>query len=336
LGTLWSQLGSDSENRVATISKHRGKWKCQVRRKGHPAQSKNFDTKAEAEAWGVQIEAEIGRGVFLAPDKATQSMTVADLLDRYVKEESIHKASESDDKTRAETLKAAIGGYGVADLTNAMLAGYKRARMRIRASQTVLHELNLLHRAYVIAVAEWGLVLPRGIPKTARPQLPEGRERRVTQEEIEAIIRETGSKELKAIVVLAVETAMRRGEILGLHWDHVNLPGRSLFLPKTKTKTPRTVPLSSRAVALLGSLECGPGKVFSITPRCASQAFKRAADRLGLVNIHMHDLRHEATSRLFEKDLNVIEVSKVTGHKSLVMLNRYSHLSVQHIADKLG
>jgi integrase len=318
------------------VSKHRDKWKCQVRRKGHPAQSKSFATKAEAEAWGIQVEAEMGRGMFLAPDKETQRMTVADLLDRYVREESIHKASESDDKTRAETLKAALGAYGVPDLTSTIVAQYKRSRMRVRASQTVLHELNLLHRAYVIATTEWGLVLPRGIPKTSRPPLPDGRERRVTPEEVGAIINETGSKDLKAIVVLAVETAMRRGEILGLRWEHVNLAQRTLFLPKTKTKTPRTVPLSSRAVTLLSSLERGPGKVFSITPRCASQAFKRAADRLELIDIHLHDLRHEATSRLFEKDLNVIEVSKVTGHKSLVMLNRYTHLTVQSIADKLG
>jgi integrase len=276
------------------------------------------------------------RGVYVPPDKKTQAMTVGDLLDRYVTEESVHKASASDDKARAETLKAVLGGYGVADLTSTMVSGYKRARMRVRAAQTVLHELNLLHRAYVVAVAEWGLVLPRGVPRTSRPSLPPGRERRVTPQEVDAIIQETGSKDLKAIMVLAVETAMRRGEILGLCWEHVNLPQRTLFLPKTKTNVPRTIPLSSRAVALLRGLGPGRGKVFSITPRCASQAFKRAADRLGLVDVHFHDLRHEATSRLFERDLNVIEVSRVTGHKSLVMLNRYTHLAVQSIADKLG
>jgi hypothetical protein len=139
---------------MATISKHRDKWKCQVRRKGFPPRSKTFESRAEAEAWGLQTEAEMVRGVYVAPDKQTQAMTVADLLDRYTREESIHKASASDDKSRAETLKAALGGYGVADLTSTMLADYKRARLRVRAAQTVLHELNLLHRAYVVAVAE--------------------------------------------------------------------------------------------------------------------------------------------------------------------------------------
>lgn len=326
---------------MATISKYRDKWKCQVRRKGYPAQTQTFNTHAEAAAWGAQVEADIHRGLFAAPDKATQDMTVAQLLDRYVAEEAIHKASGSDDAQRAGTLKKALGGYGAANLTPTHLREYQLARCRIRAAQTVVHELNLLHRAYVIAVEEWGLVLPRGIPSTRRPKLPDGRQRRVLEHEVRAIVEDTASVELKVIVPLAVETAMRRGEMLAIQPHHVRLDKRTVLLPKTKNGEPRTIPLSTRAHALLSEwIEALPeehsGPLFKITGRCLTQAFLRACRRLGFPDLRFHDLRHEATSRLFERGLNVIEVSRITGHKSLVMLNRYTHLDVGSLVDKLG
>lgn len=308
---------------MASITKCQGGWKCQVRRKGYPSRTKTFKPKVEAVAWSNEVEASMARQMYIPPDSATQSMTVSKLLDKYVKEESRRKASESDDKQRAETIKGALGRYGVTELTPTHLGQYKRDRLAVRSPQTVTHELNLLHRAYVVGVEEWGLVLPRGVPRTSRPQLPPGRDRRVRQEEIDSILANTESEELESIVLLAVETAMRRSEILGLKWERIDLKRRSAYVPKTKTDTPRTVPLSSAAVAVLNVLQRDIGPVFGITSRCASQAFKRAVNRAGLADLHFHDLRHEATSRLFERGLNVLEVARITGHKSLVMLNRY-------------
>ncbi|WP_233154796.1 site-specific integrase [Candidimonas nitroreducens] len=263
-------------------------------------------------------------------------MTITALLGRYLLEESSRKASASDDKQRAETIKRVLGGFGVTELTAAHLSHYKRSRLAVRAPQTVTHELNLLHRAYVVGVNEWGLVLPQGIPCTGRPKLPPGRNRRVRPHEVRGLLACTGSRELAAIVLLAVETAMRRGEILGMRWEHINLLRCSVLLPHTKNGDARTVPLSTAAVAVLQPLQRDSGPVFSLTPRCASQAFKRAVDRAGLFDLHFHDLRHEATSRLFEKGLNVIEVARITGHKSLAMLNRYAHLDVSGLVEKLA
>lgn len=236
---------------MASITKYQGGWKCQVRKKGYPSQTKTFKSKADAAAWGNEVESSMDRQMYIPPDAATQSMTVTKLLDKYVKEESKRKASESDDKQRAETIKDTLGRYGVTELTPAILGQYKRDRLELRSPQTVTHELNLLHRAYVVGVEEWGLVLPRGVPKTSRPKLPSGRDRRVRQDEIDLILANTGSDELASIVLLAVETAMRRSEILGLRWERIDLKRRSAYLPKTKTDTPRTVPLSSAAVAVL-------------------------------------------------------------------------------------
>jgi len=320
---------------MATISQYRGKWKCQVRKEGLPSHSKTFSRKADAIVWGNEIEAQMHKGI-ITRTTTNQTLTVREMLARYLQEESIHKASHADDRGRSKPLYDALGAYRVHTLTPQRIAQYKRDRLIHVGPQTVVHELNLLHRTYVIAVQEWGIVLPEGIPKTKRPTLPKGRDRRVSEKEIGMILLATGSAELGTIVRLAVETAMRRGELFGMRWEHVDWERRSVYLPKTKTDTPRTVPLSTKAVVLLQNLhakESGP--VFSMAQDSATRAFCRAVQRAGLHNLRFHDLRHEATSRLFEKGLNVIEVARVTGHKTLSMLNRYTHLDVRHIAAKL-
>jgi integrase len=139
-------------------------------------------------------------------------------------------------------------------------------------------------------------------------------------------------------VALAIETGMRRGELLALQWSNVDLERRIAFLPITKNGESRGVPLSTRAVATLRGLPASSnGRVFGeLTTDALKQSFKRAARRAGISGLRFHDLRHEATSRFFEKGLNVMEVASVTGHKTLQMLKRYTHLSVTDLATRLG
>ncbi|MBO9535208.1 site-specific integrase [Herbaspirillum sp.] len=321
---------------MATISQYRGKWKAQIRMKGYPAQTKTFDTKSEAQAWGREVESQMARQQF-SGSTSGQTMTVREMLQRYLDEVSVTKARPKDDVSRAKPVFAALGDYRVHTLTSLNLSQYKAARLLSVGPQTVIHELNLLHRAYVIAASERGVVLPNGIPKTRRPPMPKGRDMRVPPEVVDRIVASTESPELKVIIRFAVETAMRRSEIMGIRWEHVNLARRSVYLPKTKTDQPRTVPLSTVALGLLE--EMGPekeGKVFSLAPDSVTQGFKRAAVRARMGDINFHDLRHEATSRLFEKGLNVIEVARITGHKTLAMLDRYTHLDVANLVQKLN
>ena len=153
---------------------------------------------------------------------------------------------------------------------------------------------------------------------------------------------------------LAVETAMRQGELLSLTWANVDLERRVAFLPETKNGTSRYVPLSSRAVALLaGSPRSINGQVFPVTTNavrngfvaavsrarrmyvraCLAQGF--AADPSMFTDLRFHDLRHEATSRLFERGLNPMQVAAITGHKTLQMLKRYTHLRAEDLARML-
>ena len=321
---------------MATISQYRGKWKCQVRKTGYPTQTRSFDLRASAIAWGNEVEAQMNRGTF-AGNTSKQHMTVCEMLGRYLAEESHKKAYSAADISRCKPLVASLGAYHVHKLAHTDLAEYKRARLALRSPQTVTHELNLLHRAYVIAWTEWGVVLPNGVPKTSRPTLPRGRGARIRPSEIDMIVQATESEQLKSIVPLAVETAMRRSELLSICWEHIDLDRRSIYLNKTKNGLPRTVPLSPRALQVLKSIQkAKAGPVFTLAASSVSQAFQRAVERAGLDHVRFHDLRHEATSRLFERGLNVIEVARITGHVTLSMLDRYTHLDVQGLVHKLS
>lgn len=320
---------------MATISQYRGKWKCQVRKTGYPAQTQTFDHRADAVAWGNAVETQIHRGAFHGTGNQ-QTITVEEMLEHYIAEESPNKAYSAADVSRSKPLISALGAYHVHKLTHTHLAKYKRERLALRSPQTVTHELNLLHRAYVIASTEWGVVLPNGVPKTSRPTLPRGRGTRIRPNQIDLILQATGSEQLKSIVPLAVETAMRRSELLSIRWEDIDLHRRSIYLDKTKNGLSRTVPLSQKAVQVIQGLpQATSGQLFTLAASSVTQAFQRAVERVGLNHVRFHDLRHEATSRLFERGLNVIEVARITGHVTLSMLDRYTHLDVQGLVQKL-
>jgi integrase len=131
---------------------------------------------------------------------------------------------------------------------------------------------------------------------------------------------------------------MRRGELLSVEWVNVDLNKRTALLPITKNGESRGVLLSSRALSVLRSLPPSTtGRVFGeLTADALKLSFRRAVARAGITGLRFHDLRHEATSRLFEKGLNVMKVASVTGHKTLQMLKRYTHLNAVDLAARLG
>ena len=141
---------------------------------------------------------------------------------------------------------------------------------------------------------------------------------------------------------------MRRGEILNIKRSHIDFKKSVLLIPSTKTDTPRTIPLSTDAVTVLrkqlrvSQYESGAvipphePTVFDYQPRGLSGEFLKLCRRKGIENLHFHDLRHEATSRLFEKGLNPVEVATITGHKDTRMLMRYTHLRAEDLVERLG
>jgi integrase len=145
---------------------------------------------------------------------------------------------------------------------------------------------------------------------------------------------------MKPLIILAIETAMRRGEMLDLQWHHVDLVRSVAHLPLTKNGDSRDIPLSRRAVAILMTLTAEKSRdaerVFPVTGNSIRLAFEHLRVRAGMDDFHFHDLRHEAVSRLFEKGLNIAEVSAISGHKELKMLQRYTHLRAEDLVSRLG
>lgn len=315
-------------------------WHVQIRKRGYPTQTRTFESESEAKEWATVIESEMIRGVFVSRSEA-EATTVRELLRRYEREVLPHKRGHASDRSRIKTLDEAFGPYRLASLTSAQVARFRDQRLQVVGAQSVIHELTLLNRILKYATMDWGIALPAGLPTALvrKPSKPRGRDRRVSAEEIQNILNATGSHELAAIITIAVETAMRRGEIAALEWEHVDFKRNVVHLPKTKTDTPRDVPLSSRAIRALKSLrKKDVGRVFELQAESMSQAFDRACEphRANISNIRFHDLRHEATSRLFERGFTLMEVAAITGHKTLEMLKRYTHLRAEDLAKKLG
>jgi integrase len=199
---------------------------------------------------------------------------------------------------------------------------------------TVRRELGMISRILVSAERDFGIYLPQGNPVTKIKKPKEtARERRPSSEELEAL---GADKTIGHYVIFAVETGMRRGEIVNIKKEHlINKFKNLLYVPETKTDISRTVPLSRRAQEALKELLKATNGCGKIAAENVSQAFSRACMRHDIEGLRFHDLRHEATSRFFEKGLNIMEVSLITGHRSLAMLNRYTHLKPESLIEKL-
>lgn len=325
---------------MATIRKKGDKqYHVQIRKRGYPTQTRTFTTLVAAEEWATVIESEMVRGVFISRTVAETTL-VKDVLARFETDVLPTKRSEQSDKSRIKTLTDAFGDYRMSSLTSTQVAQFRDQRLKIVGPQSVIHEINLLNRVLKTASMDWGISLPGGLPtaQVRKPTKPRGRDRRVHQDEITAILNATESAELRTIIALAVETGLRRNELASLTWDEIDLKKQTAHIPKTKTDVPRTVPLSRAAVRALKAFGVKKeGAVFELRPESMSQAFERACEphRANIIGVRFHDLRHEATSRLFEKGLNLMEVATITGHKTLEMLKRYTHLRAEDLAKKI-
>ena len=327
---------------MATIRKLRGKWQAQVRRKGMAPRAKSFASKQDAERWARDLEAQLDRAGALPDTRLAEGTTLADVLTRYRDEITPKKRSAVSERARiAGILRRPICHRTLTVLSTADLSSYRDGRLLEVAPATVVRELNLLSHAIDTARRDWGIHLVQNPCKLVRrPSPPRGRTRRLTGDEEQRLLVAADAGRvayLRPLITLAIETGMRRGELLGLEWKHVDLDTRVAHLPLTKNGESRDVPLSTRAVDTLKALQTGKGgRVFVVAPNAVRLAWERLVRRAGLADLRLHDLRHEAVSRLFERGFNVVEVSSISGHKELRMLQRYTHLRAADLAGRLG
>jgi integrase len=283
-----------------------------------------------------------GRFVSLRLDERT---TLDDLVTRYMAEVTPLMKSAETDLIRLTALKRnPLCKLSLVALTPARVAEFRDQRLKLVSGGTVIRELAYISSIINHARREWSINIDNPVRLVRKPPTPQGRSRTVNEAEMLRILdaltpRPTRrvSPWMKPLVELAVETAMRRGELLGLRWEHIDFSNRVAHLLVTKNGEGRYVPLSSRAVAILEGLPRSlSGQVFPIKPQTVAAAFMKATDRAGLGDVRFHDLRHTATTALANKLPNLIELSSVTGHKSLSMLKKYYHPRASELALKIG
>ena len=202
---------------------------------------------------------------------------------------------------------------------------------------TVRLDLALISHLFTTARGRWGMESLRNpVLRGHRPKIPGGRTRRLEKGE-EARLLGVASPAFAAVLRFALATAMRRSEIAGLRWERVDLKRRSAHLSLTKNGTARTVPLSREAIAVLESVPRRlDGSVFGMTEDAITRAMSVACRTAGITGLTFHDLRHEAISRLFENtDLDAMEIARISGHRTLSMLSRYTHLRAHHLAERM-
>ena len=326
---------------MATIRKRGNlQWEARIRRKGYPVTCKTFETRDSAEKWSREIEGEMDRGIFVSRQEAEQ-YTLRECLDRFIEEYIPRLKQQHNEKQRAERLKKRkLADRIMASIRAKDIADFRREREEEGVSgNTIRLDLALLSRLFNYARSDWGMEsLSNPVQLVAKPKIAKGRERRFEKGEEEKLLKHAFPN-FRPVILFALATAMRREEIASLRWKNINLKKRFLILTDTKNSESRTVPLSEDALNILKNL---PHKneedlVFGMSASAITQAMDKARTSAGITDFKFHDLRHEATSRLFENtDLDLMEIKAITGHKTLQMLVRYTHLRTAQLVDRLA
>lgn len=310
-----------------------GKWNVRVIRKGYAVQTKSFTTRTDAERWARTIESEMDRGVFVCRDEA-EATTLAEALERYRREVIPAKKGKAQEEKRIGLwLLDPLAKRSLASLKGSDFSKWRDARLKTVAPATCVRDLALLSHVFTVARTDWGIAISNPIQAIRKPRVNNARTRRFEGDEEQRLLaacQASSNPNLLRFVSLALETAMRKSEIVSLSWSEIDLSRSVIEKDDAKNGEGRTLPLTNKAKAALG--ERGIGRLFPAFPR---KAWENALAKAGIEDFHFHDLRHEAVSRLFELGMNPMEVAAVSGHKTMQMLKRYTHLKPADLLRKM-
>lgn len=330
---------------MASVRKHGDKWQARIQRRDQPSLSKSFPSKADALKWARNIESQLDLGTF-APKQAMPRLR--SMVERYHDEVTPTKKGAAQERYRANQIKKTkLADLQLDRIDGAVIAKYRDERLTEVSNNTVRLELAFLSVVFEQCSREWGWAVANPVKQIRMPKPGKPRQRRLEPGEEEALLsacRASGAYYLESFVILAIETGMRFGELAGVRREHVHLTNRTIYLPDTKNGYARTVPLSSRALTAIHALPSSiGGRLFNAKAGSIRSAFLIAVAKAKSANgggilagLRFHDLRHEAVSRLFEKGLNPIEVGMISGHRTLAMLQRYTHISPTSVLVKIG
>jgi integrase len=345
---------------MATYQKRGSSWRAIVRLKG-VRDSGTFPSKGEAKAWATERESEIRAG----DSGQIPNKTFGDLLEKYRDEISVKKAG-----ARWETIRLTrmiegrpnakppvppdpLCSVRLVALNESHIAAWRDRRLLEVSDGTVLREWKLLSPACTIAIKEWKWLKSHPMKDVARPENPDARDRRISEDEIERILFCAGysrnappctlSARVGSIFLFAIETAMRAGEICALRWQDVNLDDRyctvSGILPgsrKTRSSK-RDVALSREAIRLIKQIPADKESEFVFrmsSTQSLDALFRKFRDKAAIEDLHFHDSRHEAITRLASK-MDVLSLARMVGHRNINQLQIYYNLSAADLAHRL-
>lgn len=333
---------------MASFNKTRFGWQAQIaRRIGDKTvrKAKTFKYRREAEIWARETEASLSAGTSCTD-------TLSQVFDRYARERSAFKKGKKWEVIRLEQFKRqviagkAMGDFIIGEITTADFVAWRDQRGREVKPESVRREMTLLKHVFSTATDEWELINVNPLAKVKKPEKAERRKRRVYPDEIEKISAAldldaepwTSEKQITgAMFLFAIETAMRCGEIRGIVNRRVN--GRVIRLPETKNGSGRDVPMTERAVEILNIVRNGnedaDAHPFNIDAVSRDSRFRTAVSKAGIEDLHFHDSRHEAITRL-AKRLQVLDLARMTGHRNLNELLTYYEASGDDLADLLN
>lgn len=316
-----------------------GTFRVQIERDGK-REYKTFRTKSLAATWARQRESELERGLIASVDRA-QRTSLSEVIGDYRMREMPKKRGHHVKSTLA-LLDRRFGKMRLISLTPREVSMFRDERLAAGTSgSTVIKDLNLLRVLIDYAVREMGIHLPANPARMCKnPKAAPPRTRVLDHDEESRLYAAYDHPALASITTLAIESAMRLGELLNMRWSEIDFKSRTVVIPRTKTDVPRVIPLTGKAIATLQSMprKLGHERVFDCWKKADSfeKTFRRAVLKAGLEDFRFHDLRHTATSRLAQRLPNVIELAAITGHSSISMLRRYYHIAPADLALKLA
>ena len=338
---------------MAVIEKRKTKdgqvhYRVKVRLKGHPTQHATFKSITKAKHWASQIETAIREGRHFK-NQTSKKITMGDVIDKYIIE-VLPRKPKSFKKQKAQLLwwKSQIGSFLLSDISTATISEQRNIllqgvtiRKTKRSSSTVMRYMAVLSHVFTIAVKEWNLLENSPMKNISRLKEPKGRVRFLNEEERKILLekcKKSTNQYLYTIVVLAISTGMRQGEILNITWSDVDFNNNRIVLHETKNGERRVVPLTGLAFKLV--LELFKKRNFdsyflfpnndATKPIYIRTSWEKALKEANIEDFRFHDLRHTAASYLAMGKASLAEIAEILGHKTLSMVKRYSHFSEKH------
>jgi len=323
-------------------------YRVYVRLKGYPRESATFEKLTDARKWGQQTESAMRENRYFK-NTAAKKLTISSLIDRYLKQaEKKNPKRYRDVKPKLEWWKVEIGYSTLADVSKGLITEKRELLMledketgRARTPATVNRYMTVLGHVFTVAVNEWELLESHPMKKIPNLKEPRGRVRFLDDKERANLLeacKQSKHPALYTIVVLALSTGARRGEITNLRWGDVDFKRKVITLHETKNGERRILPLSGHAFDCIVKHEkirrIDTDFVFPATGSNQVTNFQfywnQAVKKAKIQDFRFHDLRHSAASYLAMNGASLAEIAEVLGHKTLQMVKRYAHLSEAH------